>query len=172
MSRLRSSRRGDSGGRRAGEGARPRLLGRRSGRGRARFGAAVSRVAAHRGARSGRGRPAPPGPGCSAWLTAPPRGLPGRFAAVRTAGPLSGKVRGGAWPGSAWVRGARLDTGREAIPRQHWESLGACLDLPRPIAGSVGVAGPAGGAEVMGEMERELTPLQHLGGSPHFYSCF
>lgn len=112
-------------GRRAGEGARPRLLGRRSGRGRARFGAAVSRVAA----RSGRGPPRAAGPGRSAWLPAPPPGLPGLWAICGGHAPEKCAVGPAPVPRGcavvAWIRGVRrppASTGRPWVAA--WTSLG------------------------------------------------
>lgn len=73
-----------------------------------------------------------------------------------TAHPRSREDRGGARPLSAWVCNACLVVGYESDTLKHWKFLVACLDLS-PAAGCMGVDGPAGVAEVMGEMHKVLT---------------
>ena len=90
---------------------------RAGGRARRCGGAAVSRVEAYRGGRSGRGSPR----AARAWtdslavgLSTPAARIIGRFAVVRTADPPSPGDLGGARPLSAWVCNARPDIGYES----------------------------------------------------------
>lgn len=131
------------------KGARPRVLGGRSGRGPARFGAAGSWVAGTGGGALWAGV-APRRPDLDVLLGARllPPGCPGFGppAAGGTAGAHSGEVGGGACP---------VREGARCLP-----GYAACLGAwTSPVHRRVrGAAAPAGAAEVMGGMEREMAP--------------